>query len=62
MDGLQMKYFVLKPKGDDAYAIASRKAMLAYSKVIEETNPVLAQELKIWATRETVASTSVMKD
>ncbi len=27
MDGLLMKYFVLKPKGGDVYAKASRMAM-----------------------------------
>lgn len=31
MDGLMMKYFVLKPRGNDAYAAASRAAMHAYA-------------------------------
>lgn len=31
MDGLKMKYFVLKPAGDDAYAKASRAAMNRYA-------------------------------
>jgi hypothetical protein len=31
MNGLLMKYFVLKPAGDDRYAAASRKAMRAYA-------------------------------
>lgn len=52
MNGLQMKYFVLKPRGDDAYAKASRAAMTAYAKAIEDENPILAQELKIWVTKE----------
>ena len=31
MTGLSMKYFVLKPAGDDAYAKASRCAMRKYA-------------------------------
>lgn len=46
--GLMMKYFVLKPKGDDDYAIASRAAMMAYAAVIRELNPTLAEELRDW--------------
>ncbi len=55
MTGLEMKYFVLKPKGDDAYAIASREAMRTYAKAIDDENPVLAQELKMWVTREAMS-------
>lgn len=52
MDGLQMKYFVLKPKGDDVYAEASRKAMGVYAKHVENENPQLAEELRDWCSRE----------
>jgi hypothetical protein len=31
-----MKYFVLKPRGDNIYAQASRRAMLEYARIIEE--------------------------
>ena len=53
MNGLQMKYFVLKPKGNDAYANASRMAMAAYAKAINDENPKLKQELIDWIFNET---------
>ena len=49
---LEMKYFVLKPRGNDDYATASREAMRAYAEVIEECNPSLAVDLRQWAHRE----------
>jgi len=49
MDGLVMKYFVLKPKGRSVYAAASRVAMLAYADEIEKLNPKLAGQLRDWA-------------
>jgi len=52
MKGLEMKYFVLKPKGDDAYAKASRVAMLRYSHSIREENQELSDELHEWAVSE----------
>jgi hypothetical protein len=52
MSGLEMKYFVLKPKGDDAYALASRKAMLAYARAITSENKILAEDLRKWAKYE----------
>ena len=56
MDGLMMKYFVLKPGGDDVFATASRKAMRAYADVILEANPTLARGLREWADREGTAA------
>jgi hypothetical protein len=53
MSGLQMKYFVLKPHGDDAYAKASRVAMRAYANQIREENKELCDELRAWADKET---------
>lgn len=50
--GLVMKYFVLKPKGKDAYAFAARKALVAYAHFIEDTNKGLAADLYQWAGRE----------
>jgi len=50
--GLIMKYFVLfvlKPKGSNAYARASRAAMLTYAKEIRRENPELAEELLAWS-------------
>lgn len=57
MSGLFMKYFVLKPAGDDVYAKASRKAMRAYAWMLKsETEDTeinaFADELLAWATRE----------
>ncbi len=54
MDGLIMKYFVLKPKGIDVYAEASRKAMRAYANHIEMANKELSKHLRDWAHSESV--------
>ena len=53
MNGLMMKYFVLKPTGEDLYAGASRLAMLEYARVIEPENPELAKALREWVERIT---------
>ena len=52
MSGLQMRYFVLKPQGDDDYAIASREAMRAYADIIKQTNTELYVDLHKWADEE----------
>ena len=52
MKGLDLKYFVLKPKGDNEYAEASRAAMLAYANSIEKTNSKLANDLVGWVHNE----------
>ena len=54
MSGLKMKYFVLKPRGDfhDPYAKASRAALKAYAKAIEDENPELAHDLYTWEIKE----------
>ena len=49
--GLDMKYFVLKPKGTDIYAVASREAMLAYARSLRLGNPTLATQLIEWVRR-----------
>ena len=48
MFGLRLKYFVLKPEGDDAYAHASREAIKAYANAIESENELLASDLMKW--------------
>lgn len=53
MAGLQMKYFVLKPKGEDVFAEASRRAMRTYAEAIASENSELARELRDWADSET---------
>lgn len=53
MSGLQMKYFVLKPAGDDVYSAASRKAMRTYASHISQESPELCKELREWADFET---------
>lgn len=55
-NGLQMRYFVLKPKGKDAYARASRAAMFRYSLAIMGENPELSRELLDWASLEWAAA------
>ena len=51
-EGLTMKYFVLKPKGEDIYAQASRAAMRAYANVIRHENTKFSDELRHWADQE----------
>ena len=51
-EGLKMKYFVLKPGGDNRYALASRRAMQEYAKTIAPENPTLAHELIEWCRKE----------
>jgi hypothetical protein len=50
--GLQLKYFVLKPRGESAYARASRIAMRAYAEAIQAHNSSLARDLKMWVEGE----------
>lgn len=50
--GLLMKYFVLKPRGMDWHANASRVAMRAYAEAIKGHEPQLAAELLAWADEE----------
>ena len=52
MDGLMMKYFVLKPGGNDAYAYASRSAMERYALIIRKENPQLSDDLIAWVCAE----------
>ena len=49
---LDMKYFVLKPRGNSSYALASRQAMCLYALMIEKTNLELAQDLREWVRLE----------
>ena len=48
MTGLKLKYFVLKPEGDNMYARASREAMREYAFIIDPTNQALADDLRAW--------------
>ncbi|WBC28402.1 terminase large subunit [Rhodobacteraceae phage LS06-2018-MD05] len=50
MAGLKMKYFVLKPEGNDIYAEASRMAMREYANTIASVNIEFATEIKEWVT------------
>ena len=46
---LQMRYFVCAPmSSDDAHALASRAAMLAYAHDIAGINPDLASSIQQW--------------
>jgi len=60
MEGLVMKYFVLKPKGTDIYAVASRKAMITYAQIISKENPQLSDDLILWAGEE--AAKNIVED
>ena len=46
---LEMKYFVLKPKGNDPHAHASRVAMHAYANAIKLYDLRLSEQLILWA-------------
>jgi len=55
MVGLQIKYFVLKPKSkttDDVYAKASRKAILTYANEIIQIDEKFANDLIKWVAEE----------
>jgi len=54
VSGLEMKYFVIKPKGDfhDPYAKASRAAIKAYAEAILDENPQLYGDLEKWRIKE----------
>ena len=52
MDGLLMKYFVLKPNGKDVYAQASRNAMEEYAMTIKKENSRMADDILAWVYRE----------
>lgn len=65
MNGLEMKYFVLKPRSkepDDDYAHASRQAIKEYARCIESVNPDLAMELLDWRAAEIIKTTRMMDD
>jgi hypothetical protein len=49
---MELKYFVLKPKGRSDFARASRTAMRVLAAEIEQSNPKLATEVKQWAYEE----------
>jgi len=49
---LMMKYFVLKPKGTDIFAQASRRAMSAYANVICREHRKFAEEIREWVRLE----------
>ena len=49
---MNLKYFVLKPGGDDAYARASRTAMRVFAAEIEQDNFQLAADVKQWCYEE----------
>jgi hypothetical protein len=52
MTELRLKYFTLKPRGTDAYALTSRHAMLMFASHIQAVDPELATQVRIWAQTE----------
>lgn len=52
--GLKMKYFVLRPGGDDPHGQASRSAIHIYAANIRSTNPKLADDLLEWIKKEVI--------
>lgn len=51
-DGLQMKYFVLNPKGNSLHARACQAAMLEYAEVIYCRNSQLSLDIQDWIEKE----------
>ena len=45
---LELKYFVLKPRGESPFAQASRLAIKAYAESIQSTDEKLAGDLMVW--------------
>ncbi len=52
MTQIKMKYFVLKPGGNDNYAKASRIALRAFATEMERDDLPFAAQLKEWAYEE----------
>jgi len=52
LNRLMMKYFVLKPSGNNIYASASRAAMWTYASAIKTEHPELANDIFDWVKRE----------
>lgn len=53
--GLELKYFVLRPRAkslDDDYAVASCQALRAYAYSIGPTDRGFSNELLAWAKKE----------
>ncbi len=50
---LVRRYFVIKPEGNNPYAYAARKAMLAFAEAIKDKDPTMCRQLKLWVKRET---------
>jgi len=64
MSGLEMKYFVLKPRArgnNDHYAHASREAIKAYAETIESIDPELARDVRAWRIAERNRMTDIMR-
>ena len=56
--GFLIKYFVLKPKGKDQFAIASRAAMRTFAQSMHGHDNELADYVKAWAESETPDNTT----
>lgn len=56
MAGLELRYFVLKPKGSDDFAWASRMAMRTFAEHIKMSQPALAEDLITWAQAEEIVA------
>jgi hypothetical protein len=56
---LEMKYFVLKPRGDTPHAEASREALWIYADVLKhyDIEHELEQDLRDWVLREVKEAT-----
>lgn len=62
-DGLQLKYFVLKPGGTGAHARASRSALVAYANTLlaNDVQGQLPERLQCWAKRDSVSTADLQR-
>lgn len=59
MPGLEMRYFILKPKGNKEHNRASRIAIRHYAKHIRNENPEFAHQLHKWADEEGIEASEL---
>lgn len=62
MGGMLMKYFVLRPAGDDWHATASREAMRVYAHYVQGANAKLSKDVTRWVNREEKAYQKTKSD
>jgi hypothetical protein len=63
--GLEMKYFVLKPRAKsrtDIHAMASQQAMRRYAEIVRDHDDELSDQLTMWSLDEQRKQVGLPKD